>query len=128
MAATGLGLLVALFARQIISVFTNDPIVTQYALGYMWTVALSYGFLAVMMVEANAFQAIDSSWPGFWIFILRFVVITLPISYVLTIIYNFPIISIWLSLTGGNIVAAIIGYIWLRKRMNQITVVKGSTS
>lgn len=119
-AATGLGIMVAVFAGTIIGVFTTDPVVTQYAHSYMWTVALTYGFLAAMMVEANAFQAIDRSWPGFWIFFLRFVVISIPLSYVLTQIFNFSIIAVWIAIMAGNIVSAVVGYFWISTTMNKV--------
>lgn len=122
--ATGLGILVALLADIIIAVFTNDPLVTKYARAYMWTVALTYGFLAAMMVEANAFQAIDRSWPGFWIFFLRYVVISIPLSYILTQIFEFSITAIWAAIIAGNILAAIVGYFWIVKTINKVDILK----
>lgn len=115
--AGGLGLIAAIFANPIIAVFTDDTTVTAYTYSYMWTVALSYGFLAAMMVEANAFQAINRSWPGFWIFFLRVVVVSVPLSYVLTQLFQFPIISVWISIIAGNVVSAVIGYLWIKSTM-----------
>jgi Na+-driven multidrug efflux pump len=120
--ATALGIIVALFARFVIGIFTTDPIVTQYATYYMWTVALTYGFLAASLVEASAFQAIGRSWPGFWIVFLRFVIIAIPLAYILTYVFNFPIISVWLSLVAGNIVSAIVGYFWITYKLNKLDV------
>ncbi len=118
--SAGLGVLSAIFAEQIIEVFTDDPLVRKYAYSYMWTVALSYGFLAALMVEANAFQSINKSWPGFWIFLLRVGVITLPLSYILTTVFNMSIQSIWTSIILGNLIAATVGYIWIRSTMNKL--------
>ncbi|HLC66315.1 MAG TPA: MATE family efflux transporter, partial [Candidatus Nanoarchaeia archaeon] len=77
--SAGLGILAAIFSRFLIRFFTDDPTVTTYAQSYLWIVPLSYGFLSAVMVEAPAFQAIGRSWPGFWIFFLRVLVITLPL-------------------------------------------------
>ena len=118
--ASGLGLLAAIFADPLIAVFTNDPVVTDYVYSYVWTVALSYGFLAAMMVEANAFQSINKSWPGFWIFLLRVVGISVPLSYLFTKVLGWPIIWIWVAIIAGNIVASVIGYVWIRRLMNGI--------
>lgn len=119
--AAGFGILAALLSSPIIAVFTNDPVVTDYTRSYLLTVALfSYGFLAAMMVEANAFQAIGRSWPGFWIFLLRFGVISIPLAYVLTQVFDFPIIAIWLAIIAGNIVAAVVGYYWITKRLKRL--------
>jgi putative MATE family efflux protein len=114
-----LGILAAIFAPYIIGIFTEDPIVTNYALLYFRIVALSYCFLAAMMVEANAFQAIGRSWPGFWIMFIRFIVISLPVSYVLAEFFHFSIVSIWIALVAGNIVAAIVGYVWIWSVLNK---------
>lgn len=120
--ATGVGILVAIFASTVIAIFTTDPVVMSYARQYMWTVALSYGFLAALMVEANSFQAIGRSWPGFWIFLLRIGFISIPIAYILTQIYHFPIVSVWASLTAGNVIAATTGYFWITRTLNTIKV------
>lgn len=123
-AAAGIGILSALFAGNITGIFTNNPTVTEYAKSYMWTVALSYGFLAAMMVEANAFQAIGKSWPGFWIFFIRFIVISIPLSYVLTQVFHLPIIAIWVSIIAGNVIASVVGYFWITRNMNNIVLDK----
>lgn len=122
--AAGLGILAVLFAGNIIGIFTNDPVVTGYANSYIWTVALSYGFLAAMMVEASAFQAIARSWPGFWIFFLRFVVISIPLSYILTRVFGLPIIAVWAAIIAGNVLSSLAGYMWISKAMNNIDMKK----
>lgn len=86
----------------------------------MRTVALSYGFLAAMMVEASAFQAIGRSWPGFWIFFLRVIVISIPLSYILTKVLNLPIIGIWTAIIAGNVIAAVFGYLWITRTLKKI--------
>lgn len=116
--ALGLGIVAAVFAHQIIGAFTTDPTVTEYSLWYMRTVAFSYCFLALMMVEANAFQALGQSWPGFWIMFIRFIAVSMPLSYLLTIVLDFSIVGIWIAIIAGNIVAAAIGYIWIWSRLN----------
>ncbi|PIR83948.1 hypothetical protein COU18_00855 [Candidatus Kaiserbacteria bacterium CG10_big_fil_rev_8_21_14_0_10_51_14] len=114
--ATGIGVLAALFGNFLIGAFTDDPTVTNYTFSYLWTVALiSYGFLAAIMVEASAFQAIGRSWPGFWIFMLRSAIVTTPLALLFTQFLNLPIIFMWLSITVGNVVAAVVGYFWIRK-------------
>lgn len=111
------GIVVAIFAKLIIAVFTTDPVVTGYTLLYMRTVAFSYIFIAMMLVEASAFQAIGKSWPGFWIIFLRFIVISIPLAYVLTVVGKFSIVSLWISIIVGNVIAAITGYFWLWSRL-----------
>lgn len=117
--ALALGIFVAIFARQVIGIFTTDPVVMAYTLTYMRTVAFSYCFLAAMMVEANAFQAMGKSWPGFWISFLRFIALSLPISYVTVFLWGWPIEAVWMSIVVGNVGAAIVGYVWVWNKLNR---------
>ncbi|KKP37892.1 hypothetical protein A2483_02355 [Candidatus Peregrinibacteria bacterium RIFOXYC2_FULL_33_13] len=119
--AAALGILAVIFAAQLTRIFTEDPLVTKYTLYYIWIVALSYGFLAAMIVEASVFQSMGRSWPGFWIIFLRFFVLTIPLSYIFTQLLDFSIQAIWISLIIGNIISAIFGYIWITKTLNKIS-------
>lgn len=118
--ASGLGIAAALFARPLIAVFSDDTTVTSYTYSYMWTVALSYGFLAAMMVQANAFQSINRSWPGFWIYLLRTAGLSIPLSYLLTAVFNFSIMAVWLSVVAGNVISAVAGYFWVKRKLKKL--------
>ena len=120
--AAVLGIIVAIFARAVTNIFTNDPVVTQYTIYYMRSVALTYGFLAASLVEASVFQAIGKSWPGFWIVFIRFIVISIPLAYLFTRVFDFSIISVWISIVVGNIVSAIVGYFWITHKLNKLDV------
>lgn len=121
--AAALGIIAAVFAGPIVAAFTTDPQVTHDTLSYLHIVALlSYGFLAAGMIEANAFQAIGRSWPGFWILVLRFMVITIPLSYVLTEVFNYPITAVWHALVAGSVVSAVAGYVWVTRAMKKLDI------
>lgn len=119
-AATGFGVLVMLCAQLIAGIFTADLQVTQYLTSYIWIIGLSYGLLAASMVEANAFQAIGRSWPGFWIFFIRFFVVSVPLAYVATVIFDFSIVAIWIMIVLGNVVSALVGYVWIKRALHTI--------
>ncbi len=120
--ATALGIFAALFAGPLISIFTDDPLVTEYTYSYLWSVTLSYGFLAALMVEASSFQAIGRSWPGFWIFLLRVLILAVPLSYMFTEILGFSIMGIWVAIIIGNVVSAIIGYVWAMRSLDTVNL------
>ncbi len=109
-----------LFAGNIIGAFTDDPTVTQYTQSYIWIVGMSYGFLAAGMVEASAFQAIGRSWPGLWIFLIKFAGVAIPLSYALTHVLGVSIAGVWVAIAAGNVVSSSVGYFWIRHAMNKI--------
>lgn len=116
--AAGLGIVTAIFSNQLIAVFTEEVDVMAYAQSYLHIVTMSYGFLATMMVISSSFQAIGRSWPGFWIFLLRVGIITLPASYLFAIVLEYPITAVWACIIAGNVVSSIVGYFWLTNAMN----------
>jgi putative MATE family efflux protein len=119
-ASAAFGVLAMLFAVPITRIFTSDPVVSQYSLSYIWIVALSYGFMSASMIEASGFQAIGRSWPGFWIFFVRFFVVSIPLAYILTRVFSFPLEAVWIAIAAGNIVASIIGYVWITRTLRRI--------
>lgn len=120
--AAGIGLLVAIFSGSVIGIFTQDQVVFDYTRSYMWIAALSYGFLAALMVEATSFQALGKSWNGFWIFVLRSLVITAPLAYLFSHVLNYPITAVWAAVAVGNIIPAIIGFFWIKKKIAESLV------
>ncbi|MBI2598396.1 MAG: MATE family efflux transporter [Candidatus Diapherotrites archaeon] len=119
--ATAIGVLALAFGHVIVGIFTTDALVTEHAISYIMTISLSYGFLAIAMVQASAFQAIGKSWPGFWIFFLKFIVISIPLAYFMTQVLDFSIVGIWIAIIAGNIAAAAVGYFWITSAMNKIS-------
>ncbi|NUN11945.1 MATE family efflux transporter [Candidatus Micrarchaeota archaeon] len=118
--STIIGVLSIIFSNFIIGVFTSEPIVTQYANSYILIVGLSYGFLAAAMVEASAFQAIGKSWPGFWIYVIKFIVLSIPLALFLTQEPNSSINGIWIAILVGNVISSVIGYYWITRELNKI--------
>lgn len=89
------GLLLIVFGKNIIGIFTTDQIVTDYSYLYLLIVAGTYGFLAVGMIVASIFQAMGQSWPGFWLFFVKYFVIAIPFSYLFGVFYSLDIWMIW---------------------------------
>lgn len=122
--SAAIGIISIIFSSYIVNIFTTDPVIASYASSFILLVSLSFGFLAATMVEASAFQAIGRSWPGFWISVVRLLVITLPLSLFFTLQLNLPIQSVWIAMIFGNVVASIFGYIWINNAFNNLDLSK----
>ena len=120
--ATLFGAFSALFPSQMIGIFTTDPIVIQYATSYLLLSPFSFGFLALLIVEASSFQGIGKSWPGFWVTLIKYFIIAVPISYLLTSVMDYGITAVWLSVLASNLIAAAVGYFWMGKALNNVKV------
>jgi putative MATE family efflux protein len=111
-AALIFSVLAYLFAPLIVGLFTNDPQVTEYALQYFLIVPFGYAFFAVAFVEANVFQGIGRSWPGFWITLVR-VGVAVGITAIAVIVFSLQIWSVWLSIVVSSIIASTLGFVWV---------------
>lgn len=117
--------LIFIFAPMIVSIFTNDVLVTQYALDYFRIVPFGYVFFAVAFIEANIFQGLGRSWPGFWITLGR-VGVAIAITVIATKYLMLPIWSVWLAIVIGSVVASLLGLLWLRTTLKQLQVSSSS--
>lgn len=120
-AAVVVGIIAMLFATPIINIFTSDSTVVGYVTSYLFIAGASYGFLSASLIATNAFQAMGKAWSGFWIIALRFVVISIPLAYLLIVILGHTIEGIWTALAVGNVVAAIVAYYWAQKKFTEAT-------
>lgn len=107
------------FAPVIVEMFTTDPLVTDYALLYFKVVPIGYAFFAVAFIEANIFQGIGRSWPGFWITLGR-VGLSITGTFVSVKILNLPIWSIWLSIVIGSVISSVLGFIWIKNALENV--------
>ena len=106
--------------NYIIGFFTDNTIVTQYSLEYLYIVAGTYGFLALSMIISATFQSTWKSWPGFWLIFIKLFLVTIPLSFVIIYYTNFDIRYIWMSLALWNFLTAIFGIIWSKIYFNQL--------
>tara|TARA_B100001971_G_scaffold215195_1_gene260270 strand:- start:98121 stop:99524 length:1404 start_codon:yes stop_codon:yes gene_type:complete len=106
-----------IFASQIIQVFTTDPEVVKYALLYFQIVPIGYVFFAIAFIEANVFQGIGRSWPGFWITFARVSISVTSASICLKWL-NLPIAAVWSSIVVGSVISSSFGFLWVKKAIH----------
>ncbi len=117
-AALLFSVLVFLGAPMIVGVFTDDTVVTEYALAYFRIVPLGYPFFAMAFIETSLFQGFGRSWPGFWITFGRVALIIAGAYWVVNSL-EMSINGVWLSLMVGSVVASLLGFIWIWKVINK---------
>jgi putative MATE family efflux protein len=111
------GVLLMLFGKQIVALFTDNALVITYAQEYLWIVAGSYGFLAAGMIISSAFQAVGRSWPGFWLSLMKFFAVSVPLAVVLLYSFGPHIWLVWIAVAAGNVAIALVGYVWKQRSL-----------
>jgi Na+-driven multidrug efflux pump len=113
------GVLAMLFAGPLIAVFTSDPVVASDVQWYLYLTGATYVFLASSLVITNALQAVGHSWSGFWLVVLRYGIVTIPLTLYLTTFMT-SMNAVWIALGIGNIVTALVGYIWVKRLFKRL--------
>ncbi len=108
-------LIFLLFANGIISFFTKDAIVKQYAVNALRIVSAGYIFYGIGMVMANAFNgAGDTRTPtvinlfGFWFF-------QIPLAWILSKTFQWGPIGVFVAIPIAETMIAIAAYILFKK-------------
>lgn len=117
--ALTLGILAITVAKPFANIFADDQTVISYVVSYISIIGLSYGFLAASMIEASGFQAVGKSWPGFWIFFIRFFVVSIPLAY-LVVKSNWPIEFLWGGIVAGSFVSGVVGWLWVTRELEHL--------
>lgn len=113
-AAVVIGLVGAMLSKPLIAVFTEDSAAIPDVKMYLFIVGATYGFLASSLIVTNVFQSVGKSWSGFWLILLRYVIITIPCTLVLIPVFG-SMKAVWIALAVGNIITAIVGVIFVQR-------------
>ncbi|HKY30395.1 MAG TPA: MATE family efflux transporter [Pyrinomonadaceae bacterium] len=82
------GLIFVIFARQIIGLFTDDPLVVPYGVDCLRIVAYGFLFYAYGMVITNSFNGAGDTWTPTIINLFVFWLWELPLAYTLAIVFG----------------------------------------
>jgi len=107
-----LGMIAA--ARYIYPVFSEIPAVVDYAVRQTWTLELFYVFALVGILNRNFFQGIGYPVPAFILTLLRTIMISLPASYILVLVFGMGIEGVWWGLNIGGVLSACCSLVWVR--------------
>jgi len=102
-------------AEPIASVFSKTDAIKVVAVDYLRIMAISYGGYGLVMATCAAFNGIGNPGPGLVISILRVVVLFLPLAFAGQ--WLFGMHGIFAASAASNIVVAIVGFVWLGRRI-----------
>jgi len=114
------------FAPRIIPFFTDVEEVARFGVRQMRIVDFSYVLAAVAIIGTSSFQAIATPIPGLAITTVRLAAISIPAAYLLVRVFNLGMYGVWLGVIAGNIVSALIGFLWVRSALTRLQRGDGS--
>jgi len=119
-----LGVVIFVFAPDVIRLFDDNPEVVREGATFLRWVAPTFGFAGILRAYSGGFRGAGKTLTAAAIAILMFGFIRLPIAYVASqdlLPFEFWIFGartpqgIWLAFAASSVVAAVIAYAWFRR-------------
>lgn len=115
-----MGILFVLLRNHLPLLFTSDPAVIKVAAGLLVVGAFFQVFDGIQVVLLGALRGIaDVRIPMFMAF-FSYIVVSLPISYLLAFVFNFGYSGVWIGFVFGLSTAAVLFGLRLRNQLRKI--------
>ena len=102
-------------AEMIISFFTKEREVVQYAVDALRIISTGYIFYGIGMVMINAFNGAGDTWTPTWINIFGFWAIQIPLAYLLAKYFELGPLGVFIAIPVAETVITITAYILFRR-------------
>jgi len=119
LSGTVIGLISVVFSGPIAASFTEDTVIFGYAGSYLRSVPLIYGLLGLMFVSISSFQATGKSWPGFWVLLVRGILMVGGSMLLLTF-FSENIFTVWGAIILGTAAATAAAFFSLQSRFKEL--------
>lgn len=112
--------IIFVFARQLMRIFTPDEEVIQLGVNCLYIIAPVQWSYVMTSTHLAMLQAIKRPTYGFFESILRKVLLPLPFFYLCVLVYQFGVNSVWFSIAGTNVFMTVITIIYARRTLSKI--------
>jgi putative MATE family efflux protein len=109
------GLVFVLAASPIVSLFTDDPVVSRYAVGCLRIVSCGFLFYAYGMVLTQSFNGAGDTWTPTFINLVVFWALELPLAWVLAHAGGFEATGVFIALAVAYSMLAVVSAVVFRK-------------
>lgn len=103
------------FPQYIISFFTSDPQVQDYAVSAMRIISAGYVFYGIGMVMNNAFNGAGDTWTPTWINLFGFWAFQIPLAYTLAILLKLGPLGVFIAIPVAETSISIAAYVLFRR-------------
>jgi len=110
-------IMILVFAKEIISVFSTDATLLEATPRAMLLVFLASPIIAIQLIGSAYFQAAGKALPALFLTLLKQGFFLIPLAYILPMYYGVD--GVWYSFAIGDILATMITYIVVRREIKK---------
>lgn len=107
----GVGLIIILFARHFVALFTEAPAVVEQTMLYLRIIPWFYGFLGMGICTSSAFQGIGRGFPALLVNLLRLGLIGIPLAFLFVHLGWGPA-GLWWAFAMSDLTFGLVGITW----------------
>ena len=108
-------LVMLLFTRSIVNVFTDEPVVIDHAVQCLTIFAAAFIAWGAGMAIIQAFNGAGDTMTPTWINIFCFWVVQVPLAYFLALTLEFGPVGVFWAVFASDILTGIVGYLAFRR-------------
>ncbi|MDJ0761913.1 MAG: MATE family efflux transporter [Myxococcota bacterium] len=115
--AVTVGLIAYCASPWIIGLFTEDGSALEIGITYLRYVVFAYPLMAFGMTSGRILQGLGHGMPALLITLVRVLLVGVLTAYLAVYLFEAPIEAVWMAIIAGGIVATVMAFIWIRKRV-----------
>jgi putative MATE family efflux protein len=118
--AVVLGVLFWIFSPQLAGWFTEDPVIIDIAAEYVRIISCAFPFITIGLVSGRVFQGLGSGMPGLVLTSLRIILISVPLAWALTQVFDYGLRAVWISFALSGLFTSILAVVWIHVRLKRV--------
>lgn len=111
----GLGIIIYIFAPQIMSIYFNDTETIRHGVDLLRIFAFGFPFFGLFFTIENVYTGVGMNTPAMVVSIIHSWCLQIPAIYVLTRIYNYDQNAVWWVLTMSLVISSTGYYLYYRR-------------
>jgi len=106
-------LILVIGARPLARIFTDDEVVIEAVIQFLWFIPISYGLSGMAMLVNSTYNALHKPLRSVALIVIRLFVLTIPLAYLGSVFWGLK--GIFAGMAFANICIGIIAYFWVRE-------------
>ena len=109
----GVGAVFFIIPSFFLRIFTNQANILAIGAPYLRLDVITFPLMALTMLPARIMQALGKGYPGMIFQIIRVFLVSIPLAYLFTFVFNFGYLSVATAMILGGGASSLVALIWL---------------
>jgi len=95
-------------------------VIIGIAAEYVRVISCAFPFITIGIISGRVFQGLGSGMPGLLLTALRIVLISVPLAWILTQVFDYGLRAVWISFAVSGFFTSIVAVAWVHLRLRRV--------